>query len=591
MTNSTYRISAPNPSTHYFHIEIEISKPNPSGQIFRLPTWIPGSYLIREFAQHVQKLSATCNGKDIKIEKTSKDTWQAASCEGVLRVEYKVFAFDVSVRGSYLDNARAFFNGSSVFLEIAGQENDAVDLFIEPIKDTCAKDWKVACTYPIVKTDQQGYGHYRAENYEQLIDHPVEIAELTEESFKVNGIPHRMIFSGQHRGDLSRLANDLQKICVEHTKMFGDLPVEQYLFQTLVTPDSYGGLEHRDSTALVCGQHDLPQKKDAEHITDEYRKYLGLCSHEYFHLWNVKRIRPKAYRTTNWSEEAYTRQLWIFEGLTSYYDDLALVRSGVISPESYLQLISTAFNRVRNIKGRLNQSLAESSFDTWIKFYRPNANTPNTVVSYYAQGSLAGLALDLTIRQSTHNEKSLDDVMRRAWQESGKTERGLEEGEFEQLCSEIAGVDLTEFFTDWIYTEKDNDVEPLLTDFGVKIEAKPLVKCNRITDLMGIEVEMRGPLLFARHVHQGSVAEAAGVAPGDELIALNGVKLKRVSLSNLAKQYDVGDKVKLLTFRRDAMMKFKFKLSNSHKHTWTISLDKEASDVAKFNQAAWLSTS
>jgi len=582
MSKITYKISAPKPSSHYFCVEIEVQRPNSKGQNFRLPTWIPGSYLIREFAQHVQKVTATCDGKLIAIDKTSKDTWQAEACD---------YAFDVSVRGSYLDNTRAFFNGTSVFLEVVGQENEPVDLHIQKIEDDCAEDWEVACTYPIIKVDKQGYGHYRAENYEQLIDHPVEIAQLTDENFDVNGIPHKMIFSGQHRGDLPRLAKDLEKICAEHVKMFGELPVEQYLFQTLVTPDSYGGLEHRDSTALVCGQHDLPQQKDSEKITDDYRKYLGLCSHEYFHLWNVKRIRPKAYRTTNWGEEAYTRQLWIFEGMTSYYDDLALVRSGVIDKKSYLELLSTTFNRVNNTKGRLNQSLADSSFDTWIKFYRPNSNTPNSGVSYYAKGSLAALALDLTIRQGTHNLKSLDDVMRKAWHESGKTERGLEEGEFEQFCSEVAGVDLSDFFNDWIYSAKDVDIEPLLSDFGVELSAKSQVKCSRVTDLMGIEVEMRGPLLFAKCVHKDSVAEQAGVAAGDELVSLNGVKLKRASLSNLAKQYAAGDKVKLLTFRRDALMKFKFKLNDSHKKLWKAGLDKEASDVAMLNQDSWLSSS
>ena len=475
-----------------------------------------------------------------------------------------------------------------MFLKVCGQENDEVDLTIEKINADYANNWEVACTYPIVNIDQQGYGHYRADNYEQLIDHPVEIAELTEVTFEVSGIPHKMIFSGQHRGDLPRLAKDCEKICAEHAKMFGELPIEQYLFQTLVTPDSYGGLEHRDSTALVCGQHDLPQAKDAKKVTDEYRKYLGLCSHEYFHLWNVKRIRPKAYRTTNWSEEAYSRQLWIFEGLTSYYDDLALVRAGVISKDSYLELLSSAFNRVRNSKGRLQQSMADSSFDTWIKFYRPNANTPNSVVSYYAKGSIVGLALDLTIRQHTHNEKSLDDVMRKAWQESGITERGLEEGEFETFCSEVAGVDLSDFFNDWIYSAKDVKVEDLLKDFGVNIIARQDTAVTRINELMGIEVEMKGPLLFARTVHKDSVAEKAGIAAGDELVSLNGVKLKRTSLQSLAKQYQAGDKVEVLTFRRDALQSFNLELAPSHKHLWKLSLDDAASDTSRANQEAWL---
>ncbi len=591
-----YRISAPEPNTHYFHVQIKIQNPEPSGQLLRLPTWIPGSYLIREFAQHIQTVTASSADKQVIISKVDKATWQCEPCSNELVINYKVYAFDRSVRSAYLDNTRAFFNGSSVFLAVLGQEDKACSLHIKSITDICADKWTLACTYPKVNVDEKGFGDYAVKNYKQLIDHPVEISELTETKFEVADVKHRMVFTGSHNGKLSRLANDMQKICTVHVKMFGDLPVEKYLFMTLVGTNIYGGLEHPDSTALMCSQHELPQsdfdssipENESKNFPKGYRRFLGLCSHEYFHLWNVKRIKPQAYLESDFSKEAYTRQLWIFEGITSYYDDLALVRSGVISAQSYLELISDTLNRVRNQLGRLNQSLAESSFDTWIKFYRPNENTPNSVVSYYAKGSLTALALDLTLQSKTEGKVSLDDVMRYLWIHYGKKEIGLPEGEFENICEELSGLKLKTFFDNWVRGTGDQPITTLFLNVGIKSATHVDKLDKRITKHFGCDIEMRGPLIFIKTVHSGSAAEVAGLAAGDELVAFDGVKVNRLSLQNLAKQYTSRQIVKLLIFRQERLIETKIRLAEPMVQNWTLQIDKTAGDRVESLRNKWL---
>ena len=591
--NIHYQISAPELNAHYFHVQVRIDNPEMNGQELRLPTGIPGSYLIREFAQHIQKVTGSCSGKTVEIKKIDKCTWKCSPCNDVLTISYKVYAFDQSVRSAYLDNTRAFFNGSSVFLAVIGQEDEACSITINRVTQPEAMQWEVATTYPKITVDTKGFGEYLVKDYEQLIDHPVEISKLTQTKFYVSDIKHKMIFTGSHHGDLSRLSKDMQKICAVHVKMFGDLPVERYLFMTLVGTKIYGGLEHLDSTALMCSQHELPQaetisENGKKEISIDYRRFLGLCSHEYFHLWNVKRIKPLAYHESNYSEEAYTSQLWIFEGITSYYDDLALVRSGVITQQSYLELVSETLNRVRNNSGRLNQSLADSSFDTWIKFYRPNENTPNSVVSYYAKGSLAALALDLTLQSKTEGRVSLDDVMRNLWTHYGKKSIGLPEGKFEEICEEISGLKLKTFFDSWIRGVGDQPITSLFISVGIKSETHVDKLDKRVTKHFGCDIEMRGALVFIKTVYSGGAAEIAGLAAGDELIAFDGVKVNRVSLQNLAKQYSPGQKVSLLIFRQERLIETNIRLAQPIEQNWKLQIDKTARGRVEGLRNKWL---
>ncbi|MGL6041255.1 MAG: M61 family metallopeptidase, partial [Deefgea sp.] len=320
---------------------------------------------------------------------------------------------------------------------------------------------------------------YRAENYDELIDHPVEMADFTELKFLACGVPHRMVISGRHQADLTRLASDLQKICEYQIQFFGEpAPFKEYLFLTLALGDGYGGLEHRSSTALICKRSDLPLPHEKE-IKPGYLQFLGLCSHEYFHSWNVKQIKPAAYAPYDLQQENYSRLLWAFEGITSYYDDLTLVRTGLISQQTYLDLLSHTISSVERGHGRRVQNLEEASFDAWVKYYRQDENSPNALVSYYAKGALFALCLDLTIRRESSGTKSLDDVMRALWQQFGRPfsvkQQGISESEWESFAQQVTGIDLSNLFELGLRSTVDLPLRELLTEIGVNWQQRGAV--------------------------------------------------------------------------------------------------------------------
>ncbi|HID48486.1 MAG TPA: M61 family peptidase, partial [Chromatiales bacterium] len=419
-----YRICPARPEAHVFALRCRIAQPDRLGQRVSMPAWIPGSYTLRHFARHVIGIRAESGGQPVNIRKVDSNTWQCDPCDGPLTLDYEVYARDLSVRTAHLDTRHAYLNGTSVFLLVHGKEDHACEVDIRPPAEG-GTGWRVATTLPRAGAEPWGFGAYRAADYDELVDHPVEMGDFTVAGFEAGGIPHDIVLSGRHRTDLARLCQDLQKICTTHIDLFGELPaIDRYLFLVQVVGDGYGGLEHRSSTSLLCSRKDLPLAGEKQ-INEDYRSFLGLCSHEYFHLWNVKRIKPAAFLPYDLLHENHTRQLWAFEGITAYYDDLALVRSGLISGKDYLELLGQTVTRVLRNPGRFRQSVADSSFDAWTRFYQQDESAPNTIVSYYAKGSLLALSLDLTLRQATHQRHSLDDLMRRLWQDYGRPGRGL----------------------------------------------------------------------------------------------------------------------------------------------------------------------
>lgn len=444
--NIQYTVTLLQPHAHIFKVTLKINQPNDTGQVLSLPAWIPGSYMIRDFAKNIISIKAQSDNKPVNLEKIDKSTWKAEAVNTAILIEYEVYAWDLSVRSAHFDMTHAFFNGTSLFLMPHGFEHDACSIKIEQPTDTKYSTWKVTTSLSNKEIGLSGFGLYQANNYDDLIDHPVEIGTHSEFDFSVENIPHKMALTGIHRADNERLKQDLTKICQTHCMMFGELPkLDEYIFLTMVTSDGYGGLEHRSSTSLMCSRDDLPLKTQPTEPDEKYRNFLGLCSHEYFHTWNIKRIKPESFMPYDLSTETYTRQLWAFEGITSYYDELALARSGVISLDSYLELIGQTITRVLRGKGRFNQSIAESSFDAWTKFYKQDESAPNTIVSYYAKGALLALCLDLTIRKNTKDKKSLDDVMRYLWNNYGKKLIGIPEGEIENIVSKVSGIDLNDW--------------------------------------------------------------------------------------------------------------------------------------------------
>jgi len=590
-----YSITSNDCAAHLFDVTLIVDAPAAEGQVFSLPAWIPGSYMIREFARNIVKIGAESGGKKVVLKKRDKHTWQAAPCTGALTLSYQVYAWDLSVRAAHLDQSHGFFNGTSVFLRVAGQEASSHIVDIQRPAGDASKRWRVATCLPELKARRYGFGTYVAADYDELIDHPVELGEFALASFNAHGVPHDIVITGNVPNlDLPRLSADLKKICEAQIAFFEPkskrAPMSRYVFMTMAVGDGYGGLEYRASTALICTRSDLPVKGNAE-ISDGYRTYLGLCSHEYFHTWNVKRIKPAAFAPYDLTQESYTSLLWLFEGFTSYYDDLFLVRSGVIDSASYLGLLSKTINGVLRGSGRRKQSVAESSFDAWVKYYRQDENAPNAIVSYYTKGSLVALGLDLLIRSESRGRKSLDDVMQALWLQYGRQfysrhgGKGIAEDAVEALFEEVSGIKLKRFFDRYIRGTDDVPLEQLLAPFAVAYSDN---RSNAKPD-MGIRVTrgINGGDAKVANVYEGGSGHRAGVSAGDQLVALDGIRIPATGPDGLLARYRNNDVAELHVFRRDELIRLSVRLKEDEAPQ--LALQAESKPVAALRKRqAWL---
>jgi predicted metalloprotease with PDZ domain len=577
-----YTIVPGRPEAHLYRVSCTVAEPDPSGQQFALPAWIPGSYMIREFARHVVSIRAESRGKNVTIEKLDKHTWRARPVAGPLTVSCEVYAKDLSVRGAYLDAHRAFFNGACVFLRVLGQESAPCALEILRPKGMRYRNWRVGTAMPRSQAKPHGFGTYLASDYDELIDHPVEIGDFTLASFRAGGVPHDIVITGRHHADMRRLQYDLKRLCEHHIRFFGrPAPMKRYLFLVAAVGEGYGGLEHRASTALLCSRDDLPREGEKQ-VSERYRTYLGLASHEYFHTWNVKRIKPAAFAPYDLDRENYTALLWAFEGITSYYDDLALVRSGVIGRKDYLELLGRAITAYLRTPGRRSQSLAEASFDAWIKYYRQDENSPNATVSYYGKGSLVALCLDLLIRSKTRGRKSLDDVMRALWRRHGMTRVGVEENGIERLAEEVTRLKLERYFDDWLRSTKELPLESLLATHGVDMQVraaesgedkggKPAAsKAAAGLAMLGVRARAQGEDAVVTHVLEGGAAQAAGIAAGDVIVAVEGLRPGRTGLDAQLSRRRAGERVPIHAFRGDELMEFDVRLKPAPSDTCVL---------------------
>jgi predicted metalloprotease with PDZ domain len=591
-----YHIVPIDPHAHLYEVSVTVVDPDPAGQRFRLPSWIPGSYLIREFARHFVHVRAEAENGEITVTKDAKDVWRVAPCFGPLTVIAQVYANDLSVRTAYLDGTRGYFNGTAVFMCPEGRENAPCTVDIAP-PDAAFGDWRVATTLPAVVAAPFGFGRYRADNYDELIDHPVETGTFVTATFMAGGAQHDIAVTGHIEADLPRMAQDLRRVCQWQIDLFGGAPnstapVDRYLFQVMAVGEGHGGLEHRSSTSLLCRRDELP-RPGVEEITNDYLDFLGLASHEYFHTWNVKRIKPEAFTPYDLTRENYTRQLWAFEGITSYYDDLTLVRCGLIPPARYLELVGQTITNVLRSPGRLTQSVAESSFDAWIKYYRQDENTPNAVVSYYAKGALVGLALDLTLRLKGRN--SLDDLMRALWMRYGHPGTGVPEDAIEKLASELAGVDLADFFTRYVFGTEDLPLTRLLDEFGVALHLRPAISPkdrggkpasgDPPRSSLGARI---GPDFKLTHVFRGGPAGSAGLSAGDTLVAVDGVKVTQDLLAALLQRPRSGKPLTVHAFRRDELRTFAVELAAAPVDTAWLSLIADLPAGTMLRRDEWL---
>ena len=587
-----YRIVPIDPALHLFEITLTINSPALDGQVVSLPAWIPGSYMVREFARHITKLRAESSGRKVRLVKLDKHSWRAARCEGPLVLSYQVYAWDLSVRAAHLDQTHGFFNGTSVFLRVHGQENDRHVVDIQPPAGETYADWRVATSLPELKARRHRFGTYVAQNYDDLIDHPVEMGTFELIRFEAYGVPHEMAITGRvPKLDKARLAADLKKICEYQIALFEPntkkAPMDRYVFLTLAVGDGYGGLEHRASTALICARADLPVLGQPA-MSDGYRTFLGLCSHEYFHTWNVKRIKPAVFAPYDLQQENYTPLLWLFEGFTSYYDDLALLRTGLIDAPTYLGLLAKTINGVWRGSGRLKQSVAESSFDAWTKYYRQDENAPNAIVSYYTKGSLVALLFDLTIRRDTRGRKSLDEVMRVLWRRYGRqfyegTGRGVTEANVEAVFDEVTGLHLKPLFDLAVRGTRDLPLQDALAAFAVEMTDK--AKTGKPS--LDVRTKKSGNDCQIATVYEGGAAHASGLSAGDTLLAIDGLRVSAAHLDTMLQRYLVGDKVIVHAFRRDELMTFDLTLRAESAPQFALTL-KEKPVSALALQRGWL---
>ncbi|MCK6424243.1 MAG: peptidase M61 [Burkholderiaceae bacterium] len=528
-----YHVELADRHAHRFQVTLTLPEPA-AAQRLSLPVWIPGSYLVREFARHLSGLEARQDGRPCPLRALDKCSWQvdcAGAAGGPLQLRWQVYAFDRSVRTAWLDAQRGFFNGSSLLLRCEGFADGEHRLTLGALP----AGWEVATGLP--GSHRAGW---TAPDYEALIDHPFELGPFWRGRFEAGGVPHEFVVAGAPPGfDGERLLADTRRICEAQLHFWhgSERPgFDRYVFMLAATDDGYGGLEHRNSTALICGRRDLPRRAAAEAAaappSDGYVTLLGLISHEYFHTWNVKRLRPAEFARYDLSRENPTELLWFFEGFTSYYDDLFLRRCGLIDEARYLELLARTLNQVLGSPGRLRHPVAAASFDAWIKYYRPDENSANATVSYYTKGALVALALDLTLRLGGRG--TLDEVMQRLWtQACARGEAAgaapgqggpIDEAHIAAALREVGRRDFAAELAAWVHGTEELPLQGLLEAMGLRWSRKPPTLAQRLgarsKDGPG------GPVLEA--VMNGGVAEAAGLAAGDELLALDGWRLAKI---------------------------------------------------------------
>ncbi len=546
----TYTIAMPAPHSHLFHVSVELDGLSGPHLDLILPSWTPGSYMIREYARHVQAFAAhDDDGAPLPWRKLAKDTWRIET-GGAAKVvaHYQVYANDLTVRTSHLDGTHGYFNGATVFMYAPGRTAERLRLIVEP-----APGWHVTTGLaPIagdaVVAEPRPERHlFLANDYDELIDCPVECGQHRVLTFSVDGIPHELAIWGHGNEDEARLLADTRRIVEAQRDFFGGLPYSRYCFILHLTDGRGGGLEHRNSVTNQIDRWSFRPERS-------YERYLSLTSHELFHVWNVKRLRPAALGPFDYRAENYTRLLWLVEGATSYYDDLLLVRAGLMRPERYLERLADEIVSLQSQPGRHLQSLEQSSFDAWIKLYRPDENSANSSISYYLKGSLVCLLLDMAIRRHTGGGRSLDDVLRLLYERYPISGPGIpEEGAVLAAVEEVAGEAdgaFRELFARYISGVDELDYADGLAVVGLE----PRWSRRGPRAWLGLSLRRKGERTVVSAVRSDGPAYAAGVYPDNELLAIDGWRVDSERLNARLEERAPGSVARLTLFRGDALV-------------------------------------
>lgn len=568
----TYRISIPEPENHLLHVELTIAHWQQEFIDLKLPVWTPGSYLVREYAKHLQDFAAIDgDGKPIAWQKISKNHWRLQRSDrsiAPITVSYRIFGNELTVRTNHIDRTHAFFTGAAVFMYIPEYQQYPYIVHIPDLP----KNWQIATALPpFADTKDTFY----AKNFDTLVDSPFEIGIHERYEFTVQNKPHSFVVWGQHNGDMQRLVKDAAAIVAVEAEMFGGLPYDRYDF-ILHASNGFGGLEHKDCTVLLYNR--LGFRKE-----ESYCQFMNLVAHEFFHTWNVKRIRPKAFETFDYDQENYTSSLWFSEGTTSYYDRLFPLRAGIYDAKHYLKLVSNAITRLQTTSGRNVQSLFESSFDTWIKLYRPDPNTHNSQISYYLKGELLSLLLDLLIRDRTNNLRSLDRVMQIMWERFGKDETGFSEAELHGVIETVAGVDLSQFWNDYLYGTKELDYNYYLEPFGLELRTT-----RQDIPFVGMTLKSKNGLAEVDRIEAGSPAQKAGINTGDAILAIAGIRVTAETFNERLRDFAVGEAIEVAIFQQDLLRNVKVILAEPIFNYFELVQIPNASSSQEVNLRMWL---
>ncbi|MGA7617313.1 MAG: PDZ domain-containing protein [Thermoanaerobaculia bacterium] len=576
-----YRLTFPDRATHYVDVEETIQPAAGRAVELMMPIWTPGSYLVREYSQYVERIAArSADGEDLPIVKTSKNRWRIDSRgKREITLTYRVYARQMSVQGNWVGSTFAMLNGAPTFIT-------PVDHLHQPYEVTVVRppEWRESITALDPAGDAPD--RYTAPDYDTLVDSPIYAGNAAVYPFEVDGKRHLLVNEGEGGlWDGERATRDVEAIVRENRRMWGFLPYDHYVFFNMIV-DAGGGLEHKSSTLLMTHPFQMRTREG-------YIRWLGLVSHEYFHAWNVKRLRPVALGPFDYEHEVYTPDLWVAEGFTSYYGDLTLARAGLITREELLDLFSRAVQQVQNTPGRLVEPVGEASFDAWIGLYRRNENTANVTVSYYPKGEAIALLLDAKIRETTAGRRSLDDVMRLAFRRYAGA-RGYQPQEFRQTASEVAGSDLSQWFHHAVDRPEELDYLPALSWYGLRFSAeKPRPECTEPAKApdteppgrcapsawLGAEVTSAGGRLVVSSIRRGSPAWNAGISVGDELLAFDDFRIPPDALETRLAQYRPGERVSLLVARRERLSRIDVTFGQEPGKNWKLEVRPDTTDA------------
>lgn len=570
-TEVEYHLSFPKPSTHYCKVEILITNFKSTYVTFRMPVWAPGSYKIRDFSQHVESFQAkNSDGEILKWDRLDKNGWKVnTETSQSVKIMYEVYCNEISVRQSYVDQYWAFVHGTSAFMLAEGFENLPITLRISPYFDW--DETHVAAT-------STGKNRYSFLNYDELADAPIALGNFDVIPFEAAGVPHKVVMLGPGNYSRESIEEDFKKICEEATEIFGEHPSKEYIHFIQNVESGGGGLEHANSqtSAVQRWSYSDPVK---------YKSFLALVSHEYFHLWNVKRIRPKELGPFNYNKENYTELLWVAEGVTSYFDDLILLRSGYHTEQEYLDVALANINRLQNTSGRKKMTLAESSFNAWIKAYLPNENSGNVSVSYYNKGAVVSMLLDLEMLKASNGKKRLDDLMRYLYQEYYKKKnRGFTPAEFNEAVKEVCGKDLSAWLQEMVYTTSELDYNSHFKHVGLQLE-------DQNTEVQkpwfGTKSKADGGRMMIEEVVLDGPASQAGISAGDEILSIQGFRAG-ANLADDLMRYKPGQRVEVLYSRKGQVYSTKVELGREPSVKFAFKPVEEATEQQKKLYRIWL---